>query len=445
LTSRYWRIAGVADCSEAGAWDSEGVVVTELRQAGTIWPEYTIAVMVILALETATIAGSIALCIDGRTVARTGDASRTHGERLPRELLDWLTVNGRGLDDVDAFAVVTGPGSFTGLRVGVAAIQGLSLARQKGVVGVPTLEAMAAAWVAVRGPTPPLIVPCLDGQRGDVFVAAFDVTGATAIEDCRISIEPRVGRPEEIAELLASAGSAAEMALIGNGARRYGAIFQRALPAARLDAVPQPIAEGAARIASRRLGTAVKPHALRPIYLRRPDAELARDRAAAKKSDGRRRVTDAWPIAVASTADLPAVEALQRRAFTNPWGAEAIKWELENTDVARLYVLRDPSGEVAAYCACWKVFDELHINSLAVDESLRRHGLARRLLRHVLADACRSGARSATLEVRQSNQAARMLYEGLGFHVEGVRRDYYQDPREDALILWHRDLASFTA
>jgi tRNA threonylcarbamoyl adenosine modification protein YeaZ/ribosomal-protein-alanine acetyltransferase len=399
--------------------------------------------MVILALETATIAGSVALSVDGRSVARTGDGSRTHGERLPNELLDWLTTNGRRLDDVDAFAVVTGPGSFTGLRVGVAAIQGLALARQKGVVGVPTLEAMAAAWLEVHGPAPPVIVPCLDGQRGDVFVAAFDATGASAIEGCRVAIEPRVGRPDDVARLLASTAPVSGMVLIGTGARRYAEIFERALPGVRVGDVPQPIAEAAAQIAARRVESAVKPHALRPIYLRRPDAELARERATRQGSAAGDRATD-WPIARASAADLPAVEALQRRAFTNPWGAEAIKWELENTDVARLYVMHDSSGAVVAYCACWKVFDELHINSLAVDESLRRRGLARRLLRHVIVDARASGARSATLEVRQSNRAARVLYEGLGFHVEGVRRDYYQDPREDALVLWHRDLASFT-
>jgi ribosomal-protein-alanine N-acetyltransferase len=198
----------------------------------------------------------------------------------------------------------------------------------------------------------------------------------------------------------------------------------------------------------------VKPHALRPIYLRRPDAELARDRATTERRDATERAdlqrgrtdvsANTWRIGVATAGDLPAVEALQRRAFTNPWGAEAIKWELENTDVARLYVMHDAADAVVAYCACWKVFDELHINSLAVDESLRRQGLARQLLRHVILDAHASGARSATLEVRQSNHAARLLYEGLGFHVEGVRRDYYQDPREDALILWHRDLASFS-
>jgi ribosomal-protein-alanine N-acetyltransferase len=144
---------------------------------------------------------------------------------------------------------------------------------------------------------------------------------------------------------------------------------------------------------------------------------------------------------VLPSEDLRAVEALQAKAFTNPWGADALKWELTNTDVARLYVMESPGGTLVAYCACWMVFDELHINSLAVDPDWRRRGLARRLLGAVFGDAAETGARSATLEVRQSNVAARRLYEGLGFAVEAVRRDYYQEPREDALILWNRSLA----
>jgi len=152
--------------------------------------------------------------------------------------------------------------------------------------------------------------------------------------------------------------------------------------------------------------------------------------------------TEAFAITRASACDdLSEVAALQRVSFTNAWGAEALQWELKNTDVARLYLMRSPGGRLVAYCACWMVFDELHINSLAVDTAWRRRGLARRLLIDVFRDAVGAGARSATLEVRQSNTAARALYEGLGFHVEAVRRDYYQDPREDALILWHRSLA----
>jgi len=149
-------------------------------------------------------------------------------------------------------------------------------------------------------------------------------------------------------------------------------------------------------------------------------------------------------ITRAEKDDLKAVEALQRRTFSNPWGMDAIRWELENTDVARLFVMRR-AGHVIAYCACWLIFDELHINSLAVDEEWRRRGLAVKLLRVVIADAVRAGARSATLEVRRSNDAARGLYEGLGFRVEAVRRDYYQQPREDALLLWHRALTEIAA
>jgi ribosomal-protein-alanine N-acetyltransferase len=77
---------------------------------------------------------------------------------------------------------------------------------------------------------------------------------------------------------------------------------------------------------------------------------------------------------------------------------------------------------------------------VAVAAAWQRRGLATLLLRDVAREAVAAGATSATLEVRESNEAARALYEGLGFKVEGVRRDYYQAPREDALILWHRDL-----
>ncbi len=143
---------------------------------------------------------------------------------------------------------------------------------------------------------------------------------------------------------------------------------------------------------------------------------------------------------------LDAIAHIQRQSFTNPWSADAIGWELRETDVARVYVLEaggaaaDGTPSTRAYCACWLIFDELHINSLAVAPEARRRGHARQLLGGVFRDAVAGGATSATLEVRRSNEAAIALYTGLGFQVEGVRPNYYQQPREDALILWHRAL-----
>jgi ribosomal-protein-alanine N-acetyltransferase len=86
------------------------------------------------------------------------------------------------------------------------------------------------------------------------------------------------------------------------------------------------------------------------------------------------------------------------------------------------------------------VVDEIHINNLAVLPALRGRGVGTELLRHVLAEARRLGARRATLEVRASNVGAQRLYERLGFVPAGTRSAYYSNPVEDAVILWHEDV-----
>lgn len=136
------------------------------------------------------------------------------------------------------------------------------------------------------------------------------------------------------------------------------------------------------------------------------------------------------------TRDLDAVVEIGRASFVNPWTREMLRWELEHSRVAHLYVLRVPGIPVAAYCAFWLVRDELHINSLAVRPELRRQGMGRALLRYVLAEGARLGARRATLEVRRSNTAALNLYTQVGFVVAAARPNYYTNPPEDALVLW---------
>lgn len=149
----------------------------------------------------------------------------------------------------------------------------------------------------------------------------------------------------------------------------------------------------------------------------------------------------AWTVErVRRVEDLEPVLALQQTAFTNPWRPEALRWELEHSPASHLYVLREAGGRVLAFCACWLLVDELHINSVAVEPSRRRAGAGTALMQEVLAEARKEGATRATLEVRRSNDAARALYERLGFTVEAIRPDYYSNPREDALILWKRDM-----
>ncbi|HSK08371.1 MAG TPA: ribosomal protein S18-alanine N-acetyltransferase [Vicinamibacterales bacterium] len=149
-----------------------------------------------------------------------------------------------------------------------------------------------------------------------------------------------------------------------------------------------------------------------------------------------------WRVETLDERDLDEVLAIERASFSNPWTRDMFVWELQNRDVSYGYVLRTPDGRVAAFCTVWIVQDELHINNIAVHPDQRGQGAGLAVLRFVLRLAAGLGARRATLEVRRSNMAARRLYERLGFRIAGVRRNYYSDPAEDALILWRDGLVA---
>jgi len=133
--------------------------------------------------------------------------------------------------------------------------------------------------------------------------------------------------------------------------------------------------------------------------------------------------------------DLDGVLAIEEASFNNPTTREWYEAELQRPEVCHIYVLRTPDWPVAAFCAFWRVENQIHINNLAVRPELRGRGLASRLLSVVLAELALAGAERATLEVRRSNLPALRLYAKAGFVEAGVRRNYYTQPVEDALVL----------
>lgn len=231
--------------------------------------EYNIAVMLVLALETVTPLGSVAVWRDGTCVARTGDGAVPHAARLPQAWIAAVAGVGATLEAVDRLVVVSGPGSFTGVRIGMASAQGLALTRGWPVFAVPTLDAIAESWRTVHaGAQPRVVIACLDGLRGEVFAREFHFDGA----DMHPQDEPRVVTPDQLRWQAFGDG----VSIIGSGAVRYGGSVPQG--ADEIADVPEPIAAGAARLVARDALPAVSPHALRPIYVRRPDVELARER-----------------------------------------------------------------------------------------------------------------------------------------------------------------------
>ena len=138
---------------------------------------------------------------------------------------------------------------------------------------------------------------------------------------------------------------------------------------------------------------------------------------------------------LSALAEIDAILAVERASFTNPWTREMYLAELDHQGVAFFYVARDAGRRVVGFCSFWRVLDELHVNNLAVLPEYRRQGVASALLARVLEAGASMGSRRATLEVRHSNDAARRLYGGFGFVVAGIRRAYYTNPIEDALVL----------
>lgn len=132
--------------------------------------------------------------------------------------------------------------------------------------------------------------------------------------------------------------------------------------------------------------------------------------------------------------DLEAVLELERVCFTDPWVREAFLAEIEDAPHIRWPVVAVGSA-LAGYVIAWFIEDETHLANLAVAPAFRRRGLGRRLVRAVLSEAARRGARWIRLEVRGSNTAALTLYQAMGFRPVGRRKHYYADNGEDALLL----------
>jgi tRNA threonylcarbamoyladenosine biosynthesis protein TsaB len=236
--------------------------------------------MRVIALDTTTRAGSVALVDnDGVVDERRGDDTRTHALRLPAEITAIVDANHLTLADVDLYAVASGPGSFTGLRIGIATIQGLAFVHRRPVVGVPALEAIAHA---VSGDLPPgtVLAAWMDAQRKDVFAAVYCVTDAAAHTPERLEMldGPTVGGPASTLTRWRAMLKAMPSVWAGDGAMLHADAIHEAAPAART--WPLPLLAGVvgrlALVRARR-GETLAPMALHPLYVRRPDVELARE------------------------------------------------------------------------------------------------------------------------------------------------------------------------
>jgi tRNA threonylcarbamoyladenosine biosynthesis protein TsaB len=207
--------------------------------------------MLVLGLDTCLSSCSVAVLDGERVLASAREVmARGHQERLAPMARQVMAEAGLGFDRLERIAVTVGPGSFTGLRVGIAFAKGLSLALDLPAVGVGTLEALAAE-------SDGLVFPAIDARRGQLYLQAF--------EDGRALMAPDALPAEVAAARIAELSQGRPFTLVGSGA----ALLADFAPSAAVVAAEGADARHVARLAAGR-----DPAPLKPLYLRAPDAKL---------------------------------------------------------------------------------------------------------------------------------------------------------------------------
>lgn len=372
------------------------------------------------------------------------DCRRRSNVELVGACRDVVAAAGLSMGDVDAVLCGRGPGSFTGVRIGIATAKGLACGLGVPLLGASTLDAVAwTAWLAgARG----RVGVVADAMRGEVYPGIYDLG-----EDGprRAFASETVAKAGACADAWAARADAAELRLAGDGLRRHADRFAEAGLSRLLDeAAWVPSGEGLLRaLAHGTDGTAGgtgDPALVLPTYTRLSDAE----------ENERRRLGMPQPasVAVTGTADLLADRHLQLRPMSvndldQVAALEARVWEagphaawserafLDDVSLpGHCWWVAHDEGRVVGFAGGRMAGDDFEVLDVVVAPERRREGVASRLVARIAYDAQMLNARTCSLEVDAADDAARALYRSLGLREAGRRRDYY-GPGADAVVM----------
>ncbi len=381
--------------------------------------------MKILAIDTSGQTASAALLEDELLIAEFSmHAKQTHSETfLP--LLNVLREKTEfPIEEIDAVAVTSGPGSFTGLRIGSATAKGLGFALCKPIVPVPTLQGLAYNLYGTQD----VVCPLLDARRNQTYTGLYEfIKNESGEYDIRVIKEQCAVPIEEMITACNALGRS--VIFLGDGVPVFREKMTEQLKVPYSFAPVHMNRQRASAVAALaikyykqgKIQTAAE-HT--PDYLRLSQAEREKkEKEAAVK------------IRKMTYEDAAAAAVLERECFSEPWSEKVYLSTLADENTIYL-VAETQDGQLAGICGLLDILGEGDISNVVVAKSFRRQGIAARLFTELLQQGKERGITAFTLEVRASNEAAIGLYEKFGFVTKGRRKNFYRKPAEDALIMW---------
>ena len=414
-----------------------------------------------LAIETTGPICSVALMAeDGRVFYRAAEESLTHLTSLlpmTEGLLDEAGIKPKNLRSV---AVSSGPGSFTGIRIGVATARALAQTLRVPAISVPTLPTFIyidgldtyteGSDTSMDNAGRPFTVACpiFDARRSQMYAGAF-----MQEEDGRVMTLVKSGAydPDEYFRALGAAAAALQklaartrgpetsvfLRLMGDGLPEFfetAEAFMKEASASGLKVSAAPVTQDAraAMAWAAAHGSYVEYSGLEPIYIRKAEAQRRLEEKTGAESSF-------FATRPADEEDVYGMSVIERLSFSEPWLERSIldDLNLEYSD----YVVCESDGHIISYAGLHRILDEGHITNIAVHPAWRRRGAGSAALGVLIKRAEALGVTEFTLEVRGSDKSAVRFYEKQGFATEGVRKDYYPahgGGREDARLMWRR-------
>lgn len=361
--------------------------------------------MIVLSVDTAHAACS-ACVFDtdaNRSLSLVSEPmQRGHAERLTDMVHEAMVSAGISFADIERLVACSGPGTFTGVRIGLAFVRGLSLVLKVPAIGITTFAALAQSCRA--GSTGRDIWVIQDARRGEVYLQGFDGGGNPMHPASVLGVS-------DAGELLSDKSGLA----VGSGASLVDLPDDLAVS----DVSSLPDAAMIARLAGQAADTSA---AAVPFYLRAPDAKaqvpLVRHRESALSIEH----------AGAQYADILA--AIHAPCFADAWDSTAMAALLATPGSIALLATQDKAGDKqpCGFVLLRAAADEMEVLTLAVLPHTRRRGVARALMKAVRRYAGQTGTKKIFIEYAHDNQAAHALYESIGYARNGVRPNYYKNP-----------------
>lgn len=405
--------------------------------------------MKILAIDTSGLVGAVAIADGDMLLAQFSiQYKTTHSEILMPMLDDMCKKIHLELPSIDAIAVAKGPGSFTGLRIGAATAKGLALALDKPIIPVPTVDAIAYNLYGNEK----VICPMMDARRNQVYTGLYTfVPNMPEGKSMERTFDMQIIRGQYAAALDDIAGEinglGKPVVLLGDGVPVYHDALEKALK------VPYSIAPlhqnrqsaaALAALASRmaKEGILVSADEFAPEYLRPSQAE----REAGEKTAGTaREVKKDEPktpgiirVRLMTAEDIDDAAALEKANLGNEaWTRGQLLDAMTRDDT--IYLVAEKAGRIIGLCGVQNASGDGEIYNVSVAGDCRKEGVGYKMVKQLLERGRGLGIKNYTLEVRKSNAPAIRLYEKLGFVSEGVRPNFYDNPKDDAVIYWKRN------